>query len=68
VDQQYHQVCLDEWYECRLQIKDLRGKFGYKLRELPLLRTRASNERGHGPYSDVNFEGGLIQTEPEKMN
>lgn len=42
--------------------------YNYALQELPLFRVRVFNERGASAYSDVNVVGGLIQTEPSKMN
>lgn len=46
----------------------IRTSFGYQLGQLPQFRTRAYNERGPGLYSELNTVGGLIETEPTKMN
>jgi len=45
-------------------MKTLRSEYGYLLGELPQFRTRAYNIRGWSQYSELNIEGGLIQTEP----
>jgi hypothetical protein len=42
--------------------------YNYGLQALPLFRVRVFNERGASTYDDLNTDGGLIQTEPAKMN
>jgi hypothetical protein len=49
-------------------MQELRTTYGYTFDELPVFRTRAANERGAGQYSELNVDGGRIQTEPTKMN
>ena len=61
-------VCAGEWFTCLIPMQELRTEYGYTLGELPVFRTRASNERGAGEFSDLNVAGGRIQTEPTTMN
>lgn len=42
--------------------------YNYGLQDLPLFRVRVANERGQSAFSEVNTDGGLIQTQPSKMN
>jgi len=69
VDGLFYDVCNnDEDLICRIPMSVIRTSFGYQLGQLPQFRTRAYNERGPGLYSELNTVGGLIETEPTKMN
>lgn len=66
---EWYEICQEEWFACRISMIDLRAEpYSYELQDLPVFRVRVFNDRGNSLYSELNTDGGRIQTEPSKMN
>lgn len=55
-------------HSCAVQVSSLISLFGYQRGQILLVKARAYNQRGYGPFSNPNTQGAVVKTVPTFMN